>query len=488
MNPLFAPGGLLETEPAHTIHPRAVNGRHARWRWAVVALTQLFFYGLPWLTLDGQPAVWLDLEGRRFFLFGAVLFPQDLVWLSVLLVASALALFLATAVAGRVWCGFACPQTVYTALFVWIEQRCEGDRLARQRLDAAPWGLRKLGRRGGKQLLWVAFSVWTGLTLVGWFTPIRQLLAALPAGLGPWETFCAGGYALATWAHAGVLREKVCQHMCPYGRFQGSMLDTRTLNVSYDARRGEPRGHRGRGDDAAALGLGSCVDCTLCVQVCPTGVDIRQGLQSGCINCGLCIDACDGVMDRLGQPRGLIRFASLQELARPLPAGTVADTAPAAPLWRRALDLSGRPRVALYAGLLALSLAALVAGLATRPTLRLDAMRDRSVLAREVEDGAVENVYQLLLINASAQPRRLRLSAAADPEGPALPGLALLGADEVLLAPAHTRLVAVRLRLPAGAVAGGRQVLPVWLQARAVPVDGQGPGEQARTRSTFIVP
>ncbi|OYV02389.1 MAG: cytochrome c oxidase accessory protein CcoG, partial [Burkholderiales bacterium PBB5] len=295
--------------PAVKIQARHVTGRHARWRWALVALTQAVFCGLPWLTWQGRQAVLFDLEARRFFLFDAVLFPQDLVYLTGLLVFSALLLFAATAIAGRVWCGFACPQTVYTALFQWIEHHTEGDRLARLRLDAASWRAGKLLRRGGKHALWALLSLLTGFSLVAWFTPARSLAAALPGlALGPWEAFWILFYGAATYLHAGLLREKVCQHACPYGRFQGSMLDRHSLVVGYDAARGEPRGARARGTEARAKGQGDCVDCTLCVQVCPVGIDIRHGLQAACISCGLCIDACDQVMDKLGAPRGLVRF------------------------------------------------------------------------------------------------------------------------------------------------------------------------------------
>jgi cytochrome c oxidase accessory protein FixG len=473
----FGPGGLLEVEPAHTIHPRSVDGRHARWRLALLALTQAVFYGVPWLQVGGQPAVLFDLEQRRFFLFGAVLFPQDLIWLALLLIVSALLLFFATALLGRVWCGFACPQTVYTALFTWIEHRCEGDRLARQRLDAAPWTLSKLRRRGLKHALWAAVSLWTGLTLVGWFTPMRELVpAALHAQLGPWEAFWTLFYGLATWGNAGFLREKVCQHMCPYARFQGSLMDAHTLNVSYDPRRGEPRGR-------VSQAQGACVDCTLCVQVCPAGIDIRQGLQSACINCGLCVDACDTVMDKLAQPRGLIRFESLHTLAQPAP---VTGWAAPGGLWRRVLRALRRPRVLLYGGLLGVSVCTLVIGLAQRSTLRVDAMRDRSVMAREVLDDVgqpqVENVYRLLVMNASAQARTVHVSATSAAAG----ALTVVDAAPVPLAPAEARHLTVRLRAPLTALqaAGGApgSALPITLQVR------DGATDVATTPSTLWLP
>ncbi len=459
--------------PDAKIQARAVAGRFTRWRWALVWITQAVFYGLPWLAMHGRQAVLFDLEARRFYLFGAVLYPQDLIYLTALLVISALLLFFATTVAGRVWCGFSCPQTVYTELFLWIEQRFEGDRLARLRLDASPWRAEKLLRRGGKHLAWGALGLWTGFTLVGYFTPIRSLALAVPAAaLGPWELFWTLFYGLATYGNAGFLREKVCQHMCPYGRFQGSMLDRDRLIVAYDARRGEPRGARPRGSDPAALGLGSCVDCTLCVQVCPVGIDIRQGLQAACISCGVCIDACDGVMDKLRAPRGLIRFATQREM-------TGEPTAPGS-----ALRHLRRARVLVYGGLLVLVSAALVAGLLQRPTLRLNAMRDRGVLARQVADGQVENVYRLQLMNASEAARGVSIQVLGQP------GLTLDAPGVVQLAPAGAATVTVTVRLDAAAAQplAGRIVPIRFAIADQAAAAGVASGDSAETASTFVVP
>jgi cytochrome c oxidase accessory protein FixG len=382
------------------IHARTTQGRFNRWRWALVWLTQAFFYGVPWLTWNTRQAVLFDLEGKRFYLFGAVLFPQDLIYLAALLVISALLLFFATAVAGRVWCGFACPQTVYTSLFMWIEQRLEGSPQNRRRLDRAGWGAEKLLRRGGKHLAWAVFGLWTGFTFVGYFTAIRPLMAdAVALSVGPWTAFWILFYGLLTYLNAGLVREKVCLHMCPYGRFQGSLMDERTLNVAYDHRRGEPR----RGllqDDPRAAKHGHCIDCTLCVQVCPTGIDIRNGLQAACIGCGLCIDACDDVMRKVQAPGGLIRMASLHELG--------GASARQRPLWQRIL----RTRVWVYGSLLTLAIAATVTAFATRPDVRMNVIRDRSVMARPVEQGAVENVYTLQLMNASDHARTVVVAVA----------------------------------------------------------------------------
>jgi len=451
------------------LHPRAVQGLFNRWRWIMVWLTQLVFYGLPWLAWNGRQAVLFDLEARRFYLFGLVLYPQDFIYLALLLVICALGLFFVTAVAGRVWCGFACPQSVYTALFLRIERLFEGERSARLRLDASPWNGTKIGRRGGKQLAWIALALWTGLSFVGYFTPIRQLLPlALQLGTGPWETFWIGFYGLATYGNAGFLREQVCKHMCPYGRFQSVMFDRDTLIIGYDAARGEPRGARPRGAAGKSQGLGDCIDCTLCVQVCPTGIDIRDGLQSNCIGCAACIDACDQVMDKTGRPRGLIRYASSNGLEQ----GWSRHQ-----LIRRAL----RPRVLVYGALLAAAGLAFVLSLAQRTPLRVDVIRDRGVLARAVEQGAVENVYRLHLMNAEESPRRYRLSVS----GPA--GLSLQGASEVELGSAEERSVVAAVRLggeQAARLAG--QTLPIRFSVERVD-DTRAPLRISEP-STFLLP
>jgi cytochrome c oxidase accessory protein FixG len=262
------------------VHPRSVRGRFTRWRWLTVWLTQLVFYGVPWMNWGERQAVWFDLDLPRFYVFGLVLQPQELIFLAGLMVIAALALFFFTAVAGRLWCGYSCPQTVYTEMFVWIERRAEGDRSARHRLDAAPWSLDKLARKGGKHAAWAGLALFTGFTFVGYFVPIREL-AGQVAGLevAPWPAFWVLFYGAATYANAGWMREQICTYMCPYARLQSTMIDADSLVIAYDAGRGEPRGPRRR-DTAAAAGLGSCIDCTLCVQVCPTGIDIRKGLQN----------------------------------------------------------------------------------------------------------------------------------------------------------------------------------------------------------------
>jgi cytochrome c oxidase accessory protein FixG len=293
------------------IYPRSVGGVFARWRWGFVWLTQVLFYGLPWLPWGDRQAVLFDIAQRRFYIFKLVLYPQDFIYLAALLVISALSLFLFTAVAGRLWCGYTCPQTVYTEMFMWLERHIEGDRMARMRRDAAGWTWGNVARKSGKHAAWLLLAFWTGFSFVGYFTPIHVLWHELAQfGLGSYESFWVVFYGFATYGNAGFMREQVCKYMCPYARFQSAMFDRDTLIVSYDRARGEPRGaptHKVGVDNAA---LGDCVDCDLCVHVCPTGIDIRKGLQYECIGCGACADVCDTVMDKVQRPRGLVRYAT----------------------------------------------------------------------------------------------------------------------------------------------------------------------------------
>lgn len=449
------------------IQAREVSGRFAHWRWTLFWLTQVFFYGMPWLNWNGRQAVLFDLTHQRFFLFEAVLFPQDLIYLAGLLVVCALLLFFATAVAGRVWCGFACPQTVYTSLYMWIENRFEGSHQNRKRLDQSGWTMEKLWRRGGKHLAWLGVGLWTGLTFVGYFTPMRALGSnVLHLTAGFWPMFWTVFYGVATYLNAGLVREKVCLHMCPYGRFQGSLMDDRTLNVAYDHQRGEPRASL-RQDGSKSISAGHCIDCTLCVQVCPTGIDIRQGLQAACIGCGLCIDACNQVMDKVRAPRGLIRLASLRELAGRDVARTV---------WH-ALR---RPRVAVYATLLMLCVGALAWSFTQRPDIRMNVMRDRAVMARLVEQGHVENVYRLQLMNATDHPQLLAINVISALHAQ------LVDPPRVELAPAEAVTVALTVRVPNTVAAShAGQIMPLGFTV----VSGLSPqAPEVTEASTFVLP
>ncbi|MCS6946222.1 MAG: cytochrome c oxidase accessory protein CcoG [Steroidobacteraceae bacterium] len=404
---------LVEFYERHQkVYPREVTGRFARLRALAVVVLLGVYYLVPWLPWNERQAVLFDLPARRFYIFGLTLFPQDFVYLAALLIIAALSLFFFTALAGRLWCGYACPQTVWTEAFLWIERRIEGDRAARIKLDRGPWTAAKLARKSAKQIAWLAFALWTGLTFVGYFTPIRTLVREVSTlSLGPWETFWVLFYGFATYGNAGYLREQVCKYMCPYARFQSAMFDRDTLIVSYDQARGEPRGARKRGVDPRTAGLGDCIDCTICVQVCPTGIDIRKGLQYECIACAACADACDAVMDKMGYRRGLIRYTSQNAVeGRPT----------------RIL----RPRVWVYATLLALLGTALVIAIATRAPLDLSVSHDRNSLYRLRDDGTTENVYAIKILNKDARAHRVRLAV----RGPG--GLMTVPADPVLTVPA----------------------------------------------------
>ena len=454
-------GALFEARKK--IYPRSVQGRFARWRWFFVALTQVVFYGLPWLEWGQRQAVLFDLGARRFYLFALVLYPQDFIYLTGLLVLSALSLFLFTAVAGRLWCGFTCPQTVYTEMFLWIERKVEGERGARIKLDGQPMSLEKLVKKWFKHLLWIALAMWTGFTFVGYFTPIHELgMEFLQTRMGSWEVFWVFFYGGATYGNAGFLREQVCKYMCPYARFQGAMFDPDTLIVSYDAARGEPRGARSRNAELSTLALGACVDCTLCVQVCPTGIDIRRGLQYECIGCAACADVCDGVMDKMNYPRGLIRFTTQNALAGAWSSARIV---------RRVL----RPRVVIYGGVLLTLSVALAWSLAARMPLKVDVVRDRAALARSAAGGRLENVYRLQVMNATEQAQRYRITASG------LDGLTLVSPAEVEVGPAQSRWVAVRLQIGGGSAAPGSHPIEFGVADAA----GQS---HVSEKSAFLVP
>ena len=446
------------------IYPRSVQGLFVKWRWAVVWLTQIVFYGLPWLQWNERQAVLFDLEARRFYIFNLVLYPQDFIYLTGLLVISALALFLFTAVAGRLWCGYACPQTVYTEIFLWIERKVEGDRSARIRLDESSLSVNKLGKKWLKHVLWVLFSLWTGFTFVGYFTPIQQLTAeSLALNLGPWQSFWVFFYGFATYGNAGFMREQVCKYMCPYARFQSAMFDKDTMIVTYDAERGEPRGSRKKSADASALGLGACIDCTLCVQVCPTGIDIRNGLQYECIGCGACIDVCDDVMDKMNYPRGLVKYSTQNGMKN----GWTRDQ-----MIKRGL----RPRVLVYTAILMTITVAVMVSLFMRVPLKVDVIRDRGALAVMLEHGRIENVYRLQIMNATESAQRYALSVKG------LDGVTLVSDPFVDVPATEVRSVAVRVQIPPGVATPGSH--PLFFDIQSQGADASHVAEKA----AFIVP
>ncbi|WP_430387707.1 4Fe-4S dicluster domain-containing protein [Dyella sp. 20L07] len=433
------------------IYPRDASGSFNRWRVAAVVWLLGMFYLFPWLSWNGRQAVLLDLPARKFHVFGWMFLPQDFLFLSTLLIIAALALFFFTALAGRLFCGYACPQTVWTEVALWIERWCEGDRNKRMKLDAGPWNREKILRKGANHVLWAVFALWTGFTFVGFFSPITDLARRTPFEWGGWEAFWILFYGFATWGNAGFLRSQVCKYMCPYARFQSAMFDRNTLIIAYDPMRGEPRGPRKRGlssvlqrarglldkataydyvfrasehpsaaDNRAQAGgtislaaageiaqplpkftveeLGDCIDCTICVQVCPTGIDIRNGLQYECIACGACIDACDDVMGKLGYPQGLIRYTTQNQI----------DSKPARVI---------RPRIIIYGCLLLALMGGWMYGVTHRSVLIAEVLRDRNAMYSQASNGRIENSYTLKLVNKDQQPHRfvIDINAAASP-------------------------------------------------------------------------
>jgi cytochrome c oxidase accessory protein FixG len=429
---------LYRKEPK--IYPRQVKGRFARLRVIAVWVLLGLYYVLPWLTVSGHQAVLFDLPARKFYIFGLTFWPQDFVYLALLLITAGLSLFFFTALAGRLWCGFACPQTVWTETFIWIERWVEGDRQKRMKLDAAPWNAEKILRKTTKQVLWIVFAAWTGFTFVGFFSPIRELgHNILSLSLGPWETFWTIFYSVATYGNAGFLREQVCKYMCPYARFQSAMFDKDTLIISYDEERGEPRGGRRKNVSREETGLGDCINCTLCVQVCPTGIDIRDGLQYECIACAACIDVCDQVMDKMGYPRGLVRYTTEHSL----------------------LHKTGhviRPRIIVYGLLLLVIISGTLYGMTTRVPLRADLIRDRNALYRELPGDVVENVYTLKITNMDGAPHRYEMSVLNNE------AVEIDLARPLELAAEEVAGISVRLRLPKSA-GQGVQHLDIEVQA-----------------------
>ncbi len=449
------------------IYPRSVQGIFAKWRWFMVVLTQLVFYGLPWIEWGQRQAVLFDLGARRFYIFGFVLYPQDFIYLTAILVISAFSLFLFTAVAGRLWCGYACPQTVYSEIFLWVERKVEGDRSARIRLDGEKMSLEKLFKKVYKHIVWLAIAMWTGFTFVGYFTPIKDLgMEFFLGNMSSWEVFWVFFYAFATYGNAGFMREQVCKYMCPYARFQSAMFDKDTLIVTYDAERGEPRGARSKKADLTTLGLGSCVDCSLCVQVCPTGIDIRKGLQYECIGCGACADVCDTVMDKVGYPRGLVKYSTEHAMKNG---------------WTKEQTLRHvfRPRVILYITILVVVVAALFTSLGLRKPFKVDVVRDRASLARIVAGGKIENVYRLQIMNAAEKAMNFELSV----DG--LRDISLQLEGDANVAATESRWISVRVQLPYDAATPGSH--PIQFKIRAIDEGGHAQSELIE-KSVFLVP
>ena len=377
------------------IYPREVKGTFAFLRNLAMIVLLGLYYVVAWIQWDGHQILLFDLPARKFYIFGWTFWPQDFFFLALLLMIMAYMLFFFTALAGRLWCGYACPQTVWTEIFIWFERKIEGSRQQQIKRDKAEMSFAKFRVKFLKHFVWIVFSFWTGFTFVGYFTPITELWdSMLNFTLGPWETFWILFYGFATYGNAGWLREQVCIYMCPYARFQSVMFDHDTLIIAYHPERGEPRGARGgrnRKQQEGDAPLGNCIDCKLCVQVCPTGIDIREGLQYQCIGCAACVDVCDEVMEKVGKPKGLIAY-----------------TTEAQAMGEKTHIF--RPRMLVYSALLLILLGGLAWGIASRVPLEVDIIRDRNTLYNETNEGLVENVYTLKVINMTEKPQTFRIS------------------------------------------------------------------------------
>lgn len=405
------------------VYPRLLIGRFAYLRGAATIILLGLYYIIPWIVINDQPVVHFDLPARRFHIFFFTLVPQDLFLLTWLLVIAAMTLFFFTNLGGRLWCGYACPQTVWTKTFMWMEEWIEGNRAHRMKLDRGPWTREKVLRRGGKHIAWILFALWTGFTFVAYFTPAHELTDnVLNMTLGPWETFWILFYGFATYGNGGLLREQVCKYMCPYARFQSAMFDKDTLIISYDENRGEPRTSAKKAAEQGAAG--DCVDCTLCVQVCPVGIDIRDGLQYECIACAACIDACDSVMDKLERPRGLVKYTTHHAL-------------------HGQANHFLRPRTIGYGIIWASLCIGLLVAIFLRSPVELDVIRDRNALYQRI-GSSVENVYTLHITNKSDQPYRFALSIEDMPGASFYPAI-----SEFTIAGRGKQQLPARIRVPA---------------------------------------
>jgi len=441
----------------HLIHTRSFTGLFRTLRISGAGILFLLFFGTVWLNWGDRQAVLWDLSESKFHIFGATFWPQDFILLSALLIIAAFGLFAITVFAGRVWCGYTCPQSSWTWIFMWVEKITEGERNQRIKLQAAPWSLNKLVRRSAKHTLWLAISLLTGLTFVGYFTPIRPLAEELlTLQIGGVSLFWVLFFTGATYLNAGWLREAVCMHMCPYARFQSVMFDKDTLTISYDVARGEIRGPRKREVNPVDIGLGDCIDCQMCVQVCPTGIDIRDGLQMECIGCAACIDACDSIMDKMGYARGLIKYTS----ERQLQGGKT-----------RLL----RPRLIGYTAVLLVMIGALAVALVQRPMVSLDVSKDRG-LFRENSQGQIENIYSLKIINKTQQRQAYQLSL-VDGDG-----FVLQGKTQLSLAPGEIIDVPVSVAMLSERPRSGSQEMTFKV------ADSDEPDIYSEAKSRFVAP
>lgn len=381
-----------------TIYPRRVWGKYRKLKWLAMVLLLGIYYLTPWLRWDRGPhapsqAILIDMARSKAYFFGIEIWPQEVYYITGILIMAAVGLFFVTSLFGRVWCGYACPQTVWTDLFVWVERIVQGDRNARKKLDESPWSLEKLRKKGLTHIIWLLIGLCTGGAWVFYFndapTLMDQILHAnVPWSVGGWIV----GLTLSTYIMAGFAREQVCMYMCPYARFQSAMFDKDTLIITYDEKRGEKRGKHKAGDSWE--GRGHCIDCDSCVVVCPMGIDIRDGLQMECIACGLCVDACNNVMDKINLPRGLIHYSTQHQ----------------AQLGAKAKLKLLRPRTIWYSLILCIAGSVMLYSLTTRLPLDVTLIHDRNPLYVKLSNGNIRNGYTLSIINKTHNDNTYTLS------------------------------------------------------------------------------
>ncbi|XOZ34051.1 cytochrome c oxidase accessory protein CcoG [Halomonadaceae bacterium KBTZ08] len=440
------------------IYVRSTTGFYQKLRTVTLWTLMGLYFAVGWIHANGRPLVHFDLPERQFHLLGATFWPQDFFILTLLLIIAAFGLFFVTTLFGRVWCGYTCPQTAWTFIFMWLEEKVEGSRNKRMKLDSKGTLSQWLPRKVIKHTLWLGVAFWTGVTFVGYFYPIRELvpdLATFDVSTG-WAPFWIGFFSVATYLNAGWMREKVCLYVCPYARFQSVMFSPDTRTVTYDANRGEPRGPRRKNTDPAEAGLGDCIDCNICVQVCPTGIDIRNGMQYECLDCGLCVDACNQVMDKMGYERGLIRYTTERELE-----GTP----------KRRFQ----PRTLGYGIAMALLLGTMATLLMQRDTLSIEVTRGRGGLYQTGPNATIENSYTLKLSNRTNEKRDLSVQVAG-PEG-----TYLLEPIELELAPLDSRELPAVVRIPRNELEG--MSTPVRFEVTA-----QGSEASNSAQTAFIGP
>lgn len=409
-----------------TIYTRSFQGLFRNIRISGGSALFLLYFGTLWFSIGGRQAVLFDLHARQFHIFSTTFYPQDFILLSYLLIICAFGLFFITVLAGRVWCGYACPQSVFTWVFMWIERITEGDRNQRMKLDKSKLSGFKFLRKGLKHIIWVAISLATGITFIGYFIPIRELIPDL------WNLdihsaatlFWIGFFTLATYGNAGFLREQVCIYMCPYARFQSVMYDQNTATIWYNPSRGEARGPRKKSVDPATQGLGDCIDCKMCVHVCPTGIDIRNGLQYECIGCAACIDACDSIMDKMDYNKGLIRYSTENKIINNRPSKVL------------------RPQLIGYFTMLMIITVIFFVMLNSRSLIELEILKDRQSLYTKTTNGLISNVYTLKLMNKDPKTHHYQISVSG------FDGLRYEGKQTVQVAPGELLNIPVRLVAP----------------------------------------